>query len=377
MKRHFSNIIQPMTLAVLIAAGVMSMNMAQAKPSTMCPTLDGKAPIVIAHRGASGYMPDHTLEGYTKAVELGADFIEPDLVSTKDGVLIARHEPNLKDTTDIATRPEFAQYKRTMSVDGHDEEGWFASDLTLAQIKTLRAKQPRADRSTQYDGQFQIPTFEEILKLRADLSKKYGREIGVYPETKHPAWHHALGLGFEDKLVNILKKHGLNRANAPVYIQSFELTNLKALKKMTQVPLIYLLDADDVNKDGSIATIRPYDFVKSGDTRTYADMLKPENLKEVAKTANGIGPWKVYIASYRTDADGKKYRLPANDLVKRAHALGLKVHPYTFRNEAKHLTEDDKGDPYNEYATYFATGIDGLFSDYTDTAVAARNKFCK
>ena len=377
MKRHFSNIIQPMTLAVLIAAGVMSMNMAQAKPSTMCPTLDGKAPIVIAHRGASGYMPDHTLEGYTKAVELGADFIEPDLVSTKDGVLIARHEPNLKDTTDIATRPEFAAYKRTMSVDGHDEEGWFASDLTLAQIKTLRAKQPRADRSTQYNGQFQIPTFEEILKLRADLSKKYGREIGVYPETKHPAWHHALGLGFEDKLVNILKKHGLNRANAPVYIQSFELTNLKALKKMTQVPLIYLLDADDVNKDGSIATIRPYDFVKSGDTRTYADMLKPENLKEVAKTANGIGPWKVYIASYRTDADGKKYRLPANDLVKRAHALGLKVHPYTFRNEAKHLTEDDKGDPYNEYATYFATGIDGLFSDYTDTAVAARNKFCK
>lgn len=377
MKRHFSNIIQPMTLAVLIAAGVMSMNMAQAKPSTMCPTLDGKAPIVIAHRGASGYMPDHTLEGYTKAVELGADFIEPDLVSTKDGVLIARHEPNLKDTTDIATRPEFAQYKRTMSVDGHDEEGWFASDLTLAQIKTLRAKQPRADRSTQYNGQFQIPTFEEILKLRADLSKKYGREIGVYPETKHPAWHHALGLGFEDKLVNILKKYGLNRANAPVYIQSFELTNLKALKKMTQVPLIYLLDADDVNKDGSIATIRPYDFVKSGDTRTYADMLKPENLKEVAKTANGIGPWKVYIASYRTDADGKKYRLPANDLVKRAHALGLKVHPYTFRNEAKHLTEDDKGDPYNEYATYFATGIDGLFSDYTDTAVAARNKFCK
>ena len=354
------------------------MNMAQADNSAQqCPTLDGKKPLIIAHRGASGYMPDHTLQGYTKAVELGADFIEPDLVSTKDGVLIARHEPNLKDTTDIATRPEFAQYKRTMSVDGHDEEGWFASDLTLAQIKTLRAKQPRADRSTQYNGQFQIPTFEEILKLRADLSKKYGREIGVYPETKHPAWHHALGLGFEDKLVNILKKHGLNRANAPVYIQSFELTNLKALKKMTQVPLIYLLDADDVNKDGSIATIRPYDFVKSGDTRTYADMLKPENLKEVAKTANGIGPWKVYIASYRTDADGKKYRLPANDLVKRAHALGLKVHPYTFRNEAKHLTEDDKGDPYNEYATYFATGIDGLFSDYTDTAVAARNKFCK
>ena len=199
----------------------------------------------------------------------------------------------------------------------------------------------------------------------------------MYPETNHPAWHHDLGLGFEDKLVNILKKHGLNRTNAPVYIQSFELTNLKALKKMTKVPLIYLLDADDVNKDGSIATIRPYDFVKQGDTRTYADMLKPENLKEVAKVANGIGPWKVYVASYRTDADGKTHRLPATDLVKRAHDLNLKVHLYTFRNDATHLTSDDKGDPYNEYAAFFATGIDGLFSDYTDTAVAARNKFCQ
>lgn len=374
MKQQFSRMIKPTMMAVLIAGAMM--NVVQAG-SMQCPTLDGKKPLVIAHRGASAYMPDHTLQGYTKAVELGADFIEPDLVSTKDGVLIARHEPNLKDTTDIATRPEFAPYKRTMKVDGHDEEGWFASDLTLAQIKTLRAKQPRADRSAEYNGQFEIPTFEEILKLRADLSKKYGREIGVYPETKHPTWHHDLGLGFEDKLVQILKKHGLNRANAPVYIQSFELGNLKQLKKMTPVPLIYLLDADDVAKDGSVVTIRPYDFVRSGDTRTYADMLKPDNLKEIAQTANGIGPWKVYIASYRTDADGKKYRLPANDLVQRAHALKLKVHPYTFRNEAKHLTADDNGDPYNEYATYFATGIDGLFSDYTDTAVAARDRFCK
>lgn len=376
MAFHFSSIIKP-SLIALIMAGGLAMSVTQANTPTQCPTLDGKKPLVIAHRGASGYMPDHTLAGYTKAIELGADFIEPDLVSTKDGVLIARHEPNLKDTTDIATRPEFAKYKRTMNVDGHDEEGWFASDLTLAQIKTLRAKQPRADRSTQYDGQFEIPTFEEILKLRAELSKKYGREIGVYPETKHPTWHRALGLGFESQLIGILKKYDLNRANAPVFIQSFELTNLKALKKMTQVPLIYLLDADDVNKDGSIATIRPYDFVTQGDTRTYADMLQPENLKEVAQTANGIGPWKVYVASYRTDADGKKYRLPANDLVKRAHALNLKVHLYTFRNEAKHLTADDNGDPYNEYATYFATGIDGLFSDYTDTAVAARDRFCQ
>ena len=376
MKRGFSSIMKPIALATLISLGAF-MSMAQAKEAAQCPTLDGKQPLVIAHRGAPGYLPDHTLEGYTKAIEMGADFIEPDLVSTKDGVLIARHEPNLKDTTDISTRPEFAKYKRTIKVDGKDEEGWFASDLTLAQIKMLRAKQPRADRSAQYDGQFVIPTFEEVLKLRADLSKKYKREIGIYPETKHPAWHHDLGLGFERKLVDTLNKYGLNRANAPVYIQSFELSNLKELKKITKVPLIYLLDADDVAKDGSVVTIHPYDFVKSGDPRTYADMLKPENLREIARYANGIGPWKVYVASYRTDADGTTHRLPANDLVKQAHALNLKVHLYTFRNEPKHLTTDDKGDPYNEYAAFFATGIDGLFSDYTDTAVASRDRFCK
>jgi glycerophosphoryl diester phosphodiesterase len=337
-------------------------------------TLTGAPPLVIAHRGASGYMPDHTLAGYTKAVELGADFIEPDLVSSKDGVLIARHEPNLKDTTDIATRPEFAKYERTEKIDGHDEKGWFASDLTLAQIKTLRAKQPRADRNPAFDGQFEIPTFEEILQLREKLSKQYNREIGIYPETKHPSWHAEKGLGFEEKLVTMLDKHGLNRADAPVFIQSFELTNLKALKAMTNVKKVYLIDGDDVSPDGSVVTIRPYDFVKQGDVRTYADMLSDANLKEIAQVAQGIGPWKVYIASYKTE-DGKTTRLPANNLIARAHAAGLTVHPFTFRNEAKHLTSGDMGDPYNEYALYFKLGVDGLFSDYTDTAVAARAKF--
>lgn len=339
-------------------------------------TLTGEPPLVIAHRGASGYMPDHTLAGYTKAVELGADFIEPDLVSTKDGVLIARHEPNLKDTTDIATRPELAMYERVEKVDGREEKGWFASDLTLAQIKTLRAKQPRADRNAAFDGQFEIPTFEEVLQLREKLSKQHKREIGVYPETKHPEWHAEKGLGFEAGLVALLGKYNLNRADAPVFIQSFELTNLKALKAMTDVKKVYLIDGDDVAADGSVVTIRPYDFVKQGDVRTYADMLSDANLKEIAQVAQGIGPWKVYIASYKTES-GKTTRLPANNFIARAHAAGLAVHPFTFRNEAKHLTSGDMGDPYNEYALYFQLGVDGVFSDYTDTAVAARARFAK
>ena len=339
-------------------------------------TLTGEPPLVIAHRGASGYMPDHTLAGYIKAVELGADFIEPDLVSTKDGVLIARHEPNLKDTTDIATRPEFAMYERVEKVDGREEKGWFASDLTLAQIKTLRAKQPRADRSAAFDGQFEIPTFEEILQLREKLSKQYKREIGVYPETKHPAWHAEKGLGFEAGLVALLDKYNLNRVDAPVFIQSFELTNLKALKAMTDVKKVYLIDGDYVAADGSVLTIRPYDFVKQGDVRTYEDMLSDANLKEIAQVVQGIGPWKVYIASYKTES-GKTTRLPANNFIARAHAAGLAVHPFTFRNEAKHLTSGDMGEPYHEYALYFQLGVDGVFSDYTDKAVAARTRFAK
>ncbi|MCP9761063.1 hypothetical protein EGI20_17575 [Aquitalea sp. S1-19] len=216
------------------------------------PTLSGKAPLVIAHRGASGYLPEHTLEAYARAVELGADYIEPDLVSTKDGVLIARHEPNLKDSTDVASRPEFAERKKKWLVDGVEEEGWFAPDFTLAEIKTLRAVQQRADRPQEFNGQFSIPTFEEILALREKLSKQAGREVGIYPETKHPSWHAAQQLALEPVLLASLKKHGLNRKNAPVFIQSFETANLKALRKQTPVKLVFLLDGNDVTVDGKM-----------------------------------------------------------------------------------------------------------------------------
>lgn len=340
-------------------------------------TLNGKEPIIIGHRGAPGYLPDHTLAGYERAARMGADFIEPDLVSTKDGVLISRHEPNLKNTTDVSQRPEFAKLKRIEKLDDKDEEGWFASDFTLAQIKTLRAIQPRIDRDAQYNGQFEIPTFEEILTLRARLSQELGREIGVYPETKHPSWHAQKGLALEEKLISILKKYNLNQESSPVYIQSFELSNLKKLKILSPVKRVYLIDGDQVLPDGNVSSQRPYDFVISGDTRRYDQMLSDASLKEIAQTAHGIGPWKSYIASYKTDANQVKTRIAPNNLIARAHKVGLSVHPFTFRNELRHLTQTDNGDPYNEYALFFGLGVDGLFSDHADTAVAARQKFSK
>lgn len=354
------------------------------------PTLSGKAPLVIAHRGASGYLPEHTLEAYARAVELGADYIEPDLVSTKDGVLIARHEPNLKDSTDVASRPEFAERKKKWLVDGVEEEGWFAPDFTLAEIKTLRAVQQRADRPQEFNGQFSIPTFEEILVLREKLSKQAGREVGIYPETKHPSWHAAQQLALEPALLAGLKKHGLNRKNAPVFIQSFETANLKALRKQTPVKLVFLLDGNDVTVDGKMQAGRPYDFVLSGDSRTFADLTKPAALKEIRRFADGIGPWKPYIMASEGMADKKtgqaadvngdkvvdmqdRTLLEPGSLVRDAHKAGLFVHAYTFRNEPKYLAANFMNDPLEEYKAYYALGVDGVFSDFADTAVKARS----
>ena len=345
-----------------------------------------KPPLVIGHRGTAGYLPDHTLEGYALAIELGADYIEPDLVSTKDGVLIARHEPNIIATTDVADHPEFAARKRIMLVDGAAESGFFASDFTLAEIKTLRAKQPiPADRPTQFDGKFQIPTFDEVIALAKRKSAETGRSIGIYPETKHPTYHKALGLPLEDKLLAALTRAGWNHRNAPVFIQSFEQGNLKALSKKTSVRLIQLVDADDVNADGSLAYNapfdRPYDWTASGKpellVRNFGWFATDDGLDDIATYAYGIGPWKRYIVSTVVSGatgPGEAARALAEptDLIERAHARGLKVHTWTFRNEQRRLASDYAGNPVNEYLQFYRLGIDGVFSDFADTAVAAR-----
>jgi glycerophosphoryl diester phosphodiesterase len=358
------------------------------------PTLNGDKPLVIGHRGASGYLPEHTLESYKHAVELGADFIEPDLVATKDGVLIARHEPNITGTTDVSTRAEFASRKTKKMVDGVQEEGWFASDFTLAEIKTLRAIQPMAERDQSHNGKYQIPTLEEVLDLAKSEGTKAGRTVGVYPETKHPTYHVNLGLQLEDRLLAVLAKYGYTSKTSPVIVQSFEVSNLKYLRTKTQIRLVQLVDADDVNPDGTMSLVapydKPYDFAVAGDKRTFASLLTPAGLKEVKTYADGIGPWKPYlIPSKQVDAnkdgkpddlngDGKiddrdRVMMPATDVVKNAHAEGLMVHPYTFRSEARRLASDYKGDPKAEYKLFYNLGVDGVFSDFPDTAKAARD----
>lgn len=357
------------------------------------PTLSGDKPLVVGHRGASGYRPEHTLASYLLAIQMGADFIEPDLVATQDGVLVARHEPNITNTTDVATRPEFASRKTTKTVDGVAEEGWFASDFTLAELKTLYAKQTFPERDQSYNAQFRIPTLEEVLDLAKAESAKAGRTIGVIPETKHPTFHVNLGLALEDRLLAILARYGYTEKSSPVVIQSFEVGNLKYLRSQSRVRLVQLIDANDVKPDGSMDLTppydKPYDFAVAGDARTFASMLTPAGLREIKTYADMIGPWKPYlIPSRQVDAnndgqpddlngDGQiderdRVLMPVTDVIKNAHAIGLMVVPYTFRNEAKRLTSDYKGDPKAEYKRFYEAGVDGLFSDFPDTAVAAR-----
>jgi glycerophosphoryl diester phosphodiesterase len=359
-----------------------------------------QTPLVIGHRGAAGYLPDHTMESYELAIKLGADYIEPDLVATKDGHLIARHEPNITTTTDVASHPEFADRETTKVVDGVSETGWFASDFTLAEIKTLRAVQPLAERPQQFNGRFEIPTLEEVIALAKRMSKKVGRTIGVYPETKHPTYHAALGLPLEHRLVKVLRRAGWNNRHAPVFIQSFEQSNLKLLDRLTPVRLVQLVDANDVAPDGTITYAppfdRPYDWTVSGDpvlqSRTFGYFTTDDGLEEISTYADGIGPWKVYIVSSRAialnpdgtvaDANGDglvnetdRQLLPPTDLVERAHDHGLLIHTWTFRNEQRRLASDFGGNPVNEYLLFYELGVDGVFSDFSDTAFAARELF--
>lgn len=330
-------------------------------------TLDGTPPLVIAHRGASGYRPEHTLASYELAIEQGADFIEPDLVATKDGHLIARHEPVLDATTDVTSHPEFAGRRTTRVVDGKSITAFFASDFTLAEIRQLRAVQPNPARSKQYDGQLQIPTFEEILDLVAKEGTARHRHIGVYPETKHPSFHLELGLPLEDRLLVALRRRHLDRADAPVFIQSFESANLQYLRSRTKLPLVQLLDDGALEFDADGVRIVRVNIPQYTDERGAAP---PRALADIAKYADAIGPWKRQILR-----DVQAATLLKTSLVEQAHAAGLKVHTYTFRNESAMLASQYQNDPRPEYREFFEMGIDGVFSDFPDTALAARNSY--
>lgn len=347
-------------------------------------TLSGEAPLVIGHRGASGERPEHTLASYQLAIEQGADFIEPDLVLTQDGVMIARHEPMLGGTTDVAAK--FPARKTKKMVDGVETEDWFASDFTLAEIKTLRAIQARSGRSKAYDGQFQIPTLDEVIALAKEQSSKTGRTIGIYPEVKHSTFHAALfgANRFEDKLVSTLHAAYGNTGKAPVFIQSFEVSNLQYLNSKTDIKLVQLIDADDVKDDGSMSLVapyhKPYDFVVKGDSRSFGDLVKPAGLDFIKTYADAVGPWKPYLV--KTVNDGVERSgdssLSLNDrrvdgstgVIENAHARGLLVHAWTFRNDASGYGFKD---PKAEMEYYMKLGVDGVFTDFPATGVAALN----
>jgi glycerophosphoryl diester phosphodiesterase len=331
-------------------------------------------PLVFGHRGAAGYRPEHTLPSYELAIRLGADVIEPDLVITKDGVLVARHEPELSATTDVAGHPEFAGRRTTKVVNGVLTAGWFTEDFTLAELRTLHAREriPKIrPRNTIYDGRYAVPTFQEVIDLARRASHRYGRKIGIAPETKHPTYFRELGMPLEPALVRALTRNGLNRPDANVWVQSFEVANLIRLRSMLRVHLVQLLSA----------TGAPYDYVATGKQRTYAELVTPAGLREIARYADVIGPDKNQIVP--RDAAGAL--MSPTRLVQDAHRAGLDVVPYTFRKENAFLPIDFRhgtdparyGDPFAEYALFWSLGVDGLFSDNADTAREARDRFVR
>ena len=334
------------------------------------PGFGARPPIVIAHRGASGYRPEHTLASYELAIRLGAEFIEPDLVSTRDGVLVARHENELSGTTDIATRPEFTDRRTTKVVDGFEASGWFVEDLTLAEVKTLRALERLPEvrpGNTRYDGRFEVPTFDEVLELATTESRRRGHPVGVYPETKNPTYFASLGLSLNEPLVRSLRAHSLDRPGAPVFVQSYETANLRELAAMSHVRLVQLLDVES----------GPYDLLAAGEGTTYADMVTPVGLREIATYAHAIGPDKELLLPWSVHGTVLRH----TGLVDRAHEAGLLVHAYTLRDENRYLpvdfrigdSPDEKGDAFSEYEILMDLGVDGFFADYTDTAVQARD----
>ena len=330
------------------------MNAEKAKPM--------KRPLIIAHRGLSGEYPEHTLAGYRAAIDAGADYIEPDLVLTKDGVLVARHENAIGETTDVAIRPEFAERRVAKTIDGVTVTDWFTEDFTLAELKSLRAceRLPQL-RSSARDDLYEVPTLAEICAMLAEVNAGRDVPIGVYPETKHPSYFASIGLPHEEPLLAAMAEFGYTKADSPIFVQSFEVENLKALRPKTPVPLIQLISDEAGPPD------RP--------DLTYAAMATPAGLAEIARYAQGIGPYKKMVIP----RDPTDVLSAPTSLVADAHAVGLAVHPWTFRRENVFLPEDlrrganpaDHGDLAAEIRAFVAAGVDGIFTDNTPEAVAA------
>ena len=329
-------------------------------------------PVIIGHRGAPGYRPEHTLASYELAYRMGVSWVDVDLVPTKDGQLVARHEPEIGGTTDVAKHPEFANRKKTVVLDGVTTTGWFTQDFTLAELKTLRAVEripANRPHNTLYNGRYQIATFQEVLDLTKRLGRELHRTLGTYPEVKHSTFFQSIGNPTEPKLVSILKRNGLDRPDAPAIIQSFEVSNLIALHKQVRTPLLQLTSASGA----------PADFVAKGDPRTYKDIVTPQGLKDVAKYAKYLGPDKAQIIPL--DAAGNLTKPTA--IVADAHQAGLKVQPYTFRNENPFLPAnlrssaepDAYGDVFTEEAAFLQAGVDGFFADQPDTALESLHAF--
>ncbi|MFD7391282.1 glycerophosphodiester phosphodiesterase [Streptomyces sp. NPDC059852] len=328
-------------------------------------------PTIIGHRGASGYRPEHTLGSYQLALDLGADIVEAgDLVPTRDGHLVCRHEPEIGGTTDVASHPEFAGRRKTKSLDGVPTTGWFTEDFTLAELKTLRATErvpANRPHNTLYDGRWEIPTFEEVLAWQDEQTRRRGRQVWIYPELKHPTYFREQGLGLEERVAKVLRRHGKDRKDSPVILQSFEPTSIQRMDKLVGNPLVVLLSG---------ASTRPWDFERTGDPRTVADLITPAGLREIASYAQGIGPTLDLVIP--KDAAGRL--TTPTTLVRDAHEAGLLLHPYTMRNEnpflpaefRKGTDPDAYGDVFGAYRVYFATGIDGVFTDNPDTGLLAR-----
>ena len=328
-------------------------------------------PLVIGHRGAPGYRPEETVASYELAARMGADYVETDLVPTKDGVLVCRHEPDISQTTDVAAHPEFAARRTTRTIDGQTMTGWFTEDFTLAELKTLHAVERLPDvrqHNTIYNWFYPVLTAQEYLDTVSRMSAELHRPVGAYMETKHPTFFLQAGIDVDAKLVDLLNRNNLNTPNTKIFIESFE-TNLRQLHTQLTVPLIQLIDS----------TGAPADRVAAGDKRTFADMTTPAGLADIATYAQGIGPDKSLIVP--TDPAGNPG--PPTSLVTDAHKVGLKLHPYTFRDENQFLpttlrtdaNPNDYGRAVDEDVEFFRLGVDGIFTDNTDTGLLARSIF--